>query len=410
MENIGQTHIAILGRNPLLSLAELESVFGKKNVSAIQLKEQPLQFAKINHPTPKKFMSRLGGTIKISAVQEIPKNKESVAELIAEIVAKMLSDTFFSQDHKKLIYGINVYPIHRKNDVFLSKLFKKIKPLLKSQKIPSRYLNKKNENLHTALIIAEKLVKKETDINVFLLENRIWLGRSVAIQNINNYTARDFARPARDDKSGMLPPKLAQTLINLAMPFLQDSNKLQNTIYDPFCGSGTILQEAILMGYKALGSDISPKAISDSKTNLDWLEQKLTPSETPINFHVIQADASKLTDTNRNLYKKASAVVFEGYLGPALSIQPTIDQIRNVHNELLPLYKSTLLNIAENVKGGTPVIMALPIHYYRRKPVPLPKMAQIIQEAGFEHKNAQTLIYKRPQQLVGREIWVLRKK
>jgi len=38
---------------------------------------------------------------------------------------------------------------------------------------------------------------------------------------------------------GMLPPKLAQMMINLS---------LGNTIYDPFVGLGTVLIESVHMG------------------------------------------------------------------------------------------------------------------------------------------------------------------
>ena len=88
------------------------------------------------------------------------------------------------------------------------------------------------------------------------------------MQPFKDLSRLDFGRPARDDFSGMLPPKLAQIMINLAQ--VQNPEAL---IIDPFCGSGTILSEALLMGYKdLLGSDISPKAIADTYKNISWIK------------------------------------------------------------------------------------------------------------------------------------------
>jgi len=46
----------------------------------------------------------------------------------------------------------------------------------------------------------------------------------------------------------MLPPKLAQILVNSVQA---------QTVYDPFCGTGVIPQEALLLGRTASGSDLS---------------------------------------------------------------------------------------------------------------------------------------------------------
>lgn len=64
------------------------------------------------------------------------------------------------------------------------------------------------------------------------------------------------------------PPKVAQMMINLAGP---DRHKI---LLDPFCGSGTILQEAALLNFqKIYGSDQNSQAVKDSQVNLDWLRK-----------------------------------------------------------------------------------------------------------------------------------------
>lgn len=59
-----------------------------------------------------------------------------------------------------------------------------------------------------------------------------------------------------------LMPKLARCMVNLARPRRGD------TVLDPFCGTGSILIEAGLMGMKALGSDIKRHMALGSLRNL----------------------------------------------------------------------------------------------------------------------------------------------
>ena len=58
-----------------------------------------------------------------------------------------------------------------------------------------------------------------------------FLGQTLVVQPFKVLSKRDFGRPARDDHSGMLPPKLAQIMINLARRNDDISTK---TILDPF--------------------------------------------------------------------------------------------------------------------------------------------------------------------------------
>ena len=81
-----------------------------------------------------------------------------------------------------------------------------------------------------------------------------------------------------------LIPKLARCMINLARA------KPGVTLLDPFCGTGSILIEAGLIGCRVLGSDVKQKMVRGSMRNLEY-------------FHVPQieifvADARKLPLSN----------------------------------------------------------------------------------------------------------------
>ena len=99
-----------------------------------------------------------------------------------------------------------------------------------------------------------------------ILKNGKKFYRVIGVQNIDDYTMRDRARPARDAKVGMLPPKLAQILINLCGPLPAETRLL-----DPFCGTGVVLQEAALMGYQPYGTDLDARMVEYSRKNLEWL-------------------------------------------------------------------------------------------------------------------------------------------
>lgn len=65
------------------------------------------------------------------------------------------------------------------------------------------------------------------------------IGQTVWVQDIDAYSQRDMGRE-RSMVVGMMPPKLAQMMINFAT---KGDKKLQ--IWDSFCGLGTTLIESI---------------------------------------------------------------------------------------------------------------------------------------------------------------------
>jgi tRNA (guanine10-N2)-dimethyltransferase len=59
-------------------------------------------------------------------------------------------------------------------------------------------------------------------------------------------------------------PRIARTLVNLS------EIRKNETLLDPFCGTGGILIEAGLIGVKLVGSDIEKKMIEGCKKTLDF--------------------------------------------------------------------------------------------------------------------------------------------
>ena len=59
-----------------------------------------------------------------------------------------------------------------------------------------------------------------------------------------------------------MPAKLARCMVNLTRP------EPENLIFDPFCGTGSLLLEAGLMGYQTIGADIQRHMILGARLNL----------------------------------------------------------------------------------------------------------------------------------------------
>lgn len=106
-----------------------------------------------------------------------------------------------------------------------------------------------------------------------------YIGKTVACQDIDDYTRRDTAK-SRDMEVGMMPPKLVQMMIHLALG-KKDSSMKDVAIYDPFCGLGTTLIEAANMGItKVIGSDASSRMSDATEKNLgEFIKTELTWQE-----------------------------------------------------------------------------------------------------------------------------------
>ena len=192
--------------------------------------------------------------------------------------------------------------------------------------------------------------------------------------------------------------------------------KSSDTILDPFCGSGTILTEAMLMGYHNLiGSDISAKAINDTKKNIAWIKNKfqisLSAQAGNFKFQLHHKDVAGLSRFISS--KSIDAIITEPYLGPArgkFNINQTI-------KELEQLYSQSLTEFRKILKPNRRIVMIWPVFNKANRLSlnlngfkiinPLPKLLQ--KNRFIKLTNRNTIIYGRPGQKVWREIVVLTK-
>lgn len=99
---------------------------------------------------------------------------------------------------------------------------------------------------------------------IFPDKNGLNIAETVWIQNIESYSQRDMDRD-RSMVVGMMPPKIAQIMINLAT-----KGDKTLTLWDPFCGLGTTLIEAFHGGHNFLkGSDLEVTMVQMTQKNME---------------------------------------------------------------------------------------------------------------------------------------------
>ena len=256
--------VSILGRQPVLGLAELESLYG----SVVEATAHGI--AGINLPVDAIDFARLGGSTKLAKVLTAidSNNPRHIEKALIQLVR---SPSFELPTSGKFHLGLSSIGVDM-SPAKLNALGLTLKKVIRTRHDGSvRIVPNTTPELSTAQVYHSHLAN-ENGAELLLVNTgqQTIIARTVAVQNIDSYTLRDRGRPKRDARVGMLPPKLAQIIINLAAGNLD----VPLTVLDPFCGTGVVLQEALLMGYNAYGTDLEPRMTAYSQANLEWLKSQ----------------------------------------------------------------------------------------------------------------------------------------
>ncbi len=402
----------ILGNNPLLSLAEIFHFAKKSGIKMTTVDyvgtalivecETQIEF--------KNWQINLGGSIKIGTIE---RQYSTINDLIKSLSVDNLVQNYFAQHHQKIIFGFSCYgTLSSRNHRHINNQGMTIKQELKRNAYKSRVLLGEYGALTSVQITKNDVLKRGADILIVESEKNVYLGKTHAVQAFEEYSHQDYGRPQRDARSGMLPPKLAKIIINLA------KTKSKDVLLDPFCGSGTIIQQAQMLGIqKIIGSDISKKAIEDTKQNISWQKQHYPQSTDNVTLFVLDA---------KNLHKEIQSdtidcIVTEPYLGPPLKKEPTDKEAQKNVEDLEALYTASFKSFSQVLKNDAIVVIVFPLFKIKHGTYVL-KILEAVQQLGFSRINPipdqasifshvnptarGSLIYKRPDQKVHREIFI----
>ena len=387
----------ILGSQPELSLAELKAVLGSAytpifvsdSVAVLEALDQNLGV----------LQERLAGIVKVGHIAgELPTWNTSDA---ADLIASLARD---AAGKNKISFGLSVYDVGDKKltrflERDLDQLGLEVKKRLKETGRPVRYVKGKEPRLSSAIVETNGLLESGGEFVLFATGEKILIGQTQAIQNFKAWSDRDFGRPARDARNGMLPPKLARMMINLA-----GIDPRGATLLDPFCGSGTVLMEAALMGCETIiGSDISPRAVGDTTRNMKWLAQYFT--FTPPNFSLHTAAAVELPSIHPT---PVDLLITEVFLGNPRVKTIDANEARRIESELLPLFRDSFESLAMLLRPDSRAVVAFPAYkkadgaWHR---LPLKSLLESI-----SYRVLDTHLYARENQFVARDIYVLTRK
>ena len=392
-------YVAIAGRQPLISLAEIQALYDK----AARLVGKKLVFFEINEDGEENIspdINRLGGSLKLGRFFDTDFSK----------LAKFLAT---AHPEGKITLGISDFSKQKKSGLAKQKSME-LKRNLARMGRSARVITSNEPEISSATAHHNQLGEKAGCFEIFLIDREIYL--SLGTQNITAYTERDQARPARDAKVGMLPPKLAQILINLCGKLPEGARVL-----DPFCGTGVVLQEAAIMGYIPYGTDLNERMVEYSKKNLSWLFNERNRKRFKILPDLIQKkdqiiEAISVGDATSFTWEgEIDAVAFEGYLGAPMSKPPVDIKFKTEKAKCKEIAIGFLKNITPQIKSGTPVVMALPAWLRENGKYAGLNILDEIQEMGYNFEKFQDLsqsdlLYYREGQIVAREIIVIRKR
>lgn len=389
--------IAILGRQPAISIAELERVHKKV--------EWFSSHTALVH-TDSVALTSLGGTLKAGKVIiDIP--KASWQTVNTKIIQHYTAKWQNQQGKQTLgisVYGTSVNP----RDIQKTGLI--IKKQLRDKGVALRLIPNESAELSTATSHHNKLGlsnNKTELLVVFSKTGRVVVAESVGAQNITALAKRDQGRPKRDAFVGMLPPKLAQIMLNLALGNRRGS---PTAVLDPFCGTGVLLQEALLMGYSVYGSDLNPKMIDYTKINLQWFQKN--------NRHLGSIKTIREGDATTFSWSEASsldAVVCETYLGQPFSAPPSPSKLAEVKRTCNAIITAFLKNIGSQIPSGTPLCLAVPAWRDKNGEFSHLPLTKSLNTLGYDVEQLTSvkphqLLYFREDQVVTRELLVIKKR
>jgi len=376
-------YLLLLGQNTELSLAEVMGVVGDAEVLSSHIIKVKLE----SNEVAVKLLNILGGTVKIFKILDsIPlSQEEQIADklitLLQDLQAKDFAIAEINRDH---------LPTIEKSE---------IKKRLKDLGFATRFVEGSRHGLSAAILIHQKNI---VELAVIQLNAQIVFAQTLATQDIDHWTLKDREKPYFDRKKGMLPPKVARMMINLALSkwwLKQDlSQELKFndlSIYDPFCGTGTILIEAAEMGFNIFGSDLDADSIKGTSQNLNWFNQFLANK---IPASIFQRDVSQVNAADFS--QKIDLIVSEPYLGRQT---PNREFLPAMFKGLEKMYLGAFKKWVQILNDGAMLCLIFPVVEDGKKTYNMSILIDKISKLGYT-LHSEPIYYYRPQARVKRQI------
>jgi tRNA G10 N-methylase Trm11 len=340
------TYLFISGKNWMLSLAELTAYFEARNIKVeIQFFSGEFFALSSEKEIDSSAIADLGGTIKIGEVKTkfptetikeafLKKNKQAKTQITESLASSGLIGGM-TKPAEKVLFGVSVYctestlrsssgPIQR----FVGSA---VKDELALMGVKSKFMgfssDRKQAQLSHVEVLKKNLVENRTEVLFCIGRSKTFVATTVAVHNPFEFQKRDIYKPNQRKIFGM-PPRLARIMVNLS------ACTAGKVLLDPFCGVGTILQEALLEKAAVVGMDVNPWCVKAATENLEWLVKEYGLGAA--DFRLLQGDVDRLVEKIGQ--ETMDCIVCEPDLGPALRQVPTGPYAEKIIEKLEPLY------------------------------------------------------------------------
>ncbi len=389
LENV---YCFVCGKNWKLSLAELTSYLDARSCR-FEVSEFSRSFfdLKTEKPLDPATIDDLGGTLKIAKVAAfvtaeqirkafLEKDKHAKQQIKALLPLSALANEMPAATSGKSVFGVSVYwedPTFRPaGNAIQHFLGSALKEELKAQGKNARFMgfprDRPNPQLTPVEVLKQGLIENNAEVLLCIGKKEAAIGATFAVHNPFEFQKRDLDKPVQRKIFG-ISPRLAKIMLNLG------HCGPGRVFLDPFCGVGTILQEALLAKAKVIGVDVNRWCVEGAKRNLQWIEREY--SLTDADYAVVQGDA---TDLTRKIRDEIDCIATEPDLGPALREIPTTPYATKIIENLQPLFED-FLNEAQQVlrPGGFLVLVTPYIRTRSTKPVTM-NIQEMAQSMGFK--------------------------
>jgi tRNA G10 N-methylase Trm11 len=260
-----------------------------------------------------------------------------------------MSPTDLLDEKSKINFCLSLYCIDKPTT---AQIYEKLTSSLLSD---IRRLGFKKANLirpgrDTEITSSDILRRKLIDFLSYPTEDGYVIGITEYVPDFAGIHERSTLRPVPASDIA-LSPMLAHVLINIS------GVQKGGCLLDPFCGSGTILVEAMLEGFRCIGVDIDRTRIEEASKNLHWLERKFKlPQEA--SFELKIGDSRRLSSILDHI--RVDAVVTEPILLPKFASLPSKDTVDSAIRRAEAIYKASLVAISKVVRKGGRVVLVVP--------------------------------------------------
>ena len=350
----------IIGKNKSLSKEELSCYFEKEGVTW-KIMDEGNEFLIIeSEKIDPLIIKDLGGTIKIGKVMS-------------------LEHIEFDGPFGVSVYG-GSFSLKKETGMM-------IKKKMKALGIKTKFF----QTRQTALTAVEVLKKNLIGREILVLKGSSMLyAITESVYDPFEYKRLDMDRPKQ---RGMysISIRLSKILINLA------KLKKGQTMLDPFCGYGTILQAGMLSGLNVYGTDNDDDCIKSSEENIQWLKEKYGVK----GDHALRKVDVK--DIDREFeHEKFDAVISEAYLGPPLRKSVRDMEAGQIIADLSGFYDRALNKLSHVLRKGGRIVIVLPLIVTKRS-----KFKVTVQPKGLNFMKSIEDVS--PKHITGRDIYIFEK-